>query len=93
MSNEKDNHEHASHDHDIEDIDCTEAIDRLYAYLDNEITDIDTINKVEHHLKHCHSCFTRSQVEQALTGKMRQADNKETPESLQKRLKSLIDNF
>lgn len=93
MSNEKDHQNHDRHDHDIEDIDCTEAIDRLYAYLDNEITDPETINKVEHHLKHCHSCFTRSQVEQALTGKMKQAENKKTPESLQKRLKSLINDF
>jgi mycothiol system anti-sigma-R factor len=88
MTNEKNNH-----DHDIEDIDCTEAIDKLYAYLDNEINDPETINKVEHHLQHCHSCFTRSQVEQALTSKMKKASSDKTPASLQKRLKTMIDKF
>ena len=40
MTNEKDNKE-------IEEIDCTEAIDNLYAYLDGEISDIKIINKLK----------------------------------------------
>jgi len=79
--------------HDIEDIDCTEAIDKLYAYLDGEIDDAEVINRLEHHLEHCHSCFTRSQVETVLTDRMKAAAEKQTPESLKNRLRDMIDRF
>ncbi len=86
MINEKD----ASN---IEDIDCTEAIDKLYAYLDGEVDDADSINKLEHHLAHCHSCFTRSQLESALSERIKKAATEHTPESLQKRLHDMIEKF
>jgi anti-sigma factor (TIGR02949 family) len=75
---------------EIEDIDCTEAIDRLYAYLDGEIRDPESISKLEHHLKHCESCFTRKQLETALTLRMKEDVRTQTPESLQKRLRDMI---
>ena len=78
---------------EIEDIDCTEAIDSLYAYLDNEIDDAESIKKIEHHLEHCQSCFTRTQVESALTSHMQDAADKKVPESLQKRLRDIIEKF
>ncbi|MDH3978905.1 MAG: zf-HC2 domain-containing protein [Gammaproteobacteria bacterium] len=77
----------------IEDINCTEAIDKLYAYLDGEVDDADSIGKLEYHLEHCHSCFTRSQVESALSARIKNAATKHTPESLQKRLRDMIDKF
>jgi anti-sigma factor (TIGR02949 family) len=77
----------------IENIDCTEAIDKLYAYLDGEVDDADSINRLEHHLGHCHSCFTRSQVESALSARIKQTATKHTPESLQKRLRDMMDKF
>jgi len=83
-------------DHDrknVDNIDCIEAIDKLYAYLDGEIEDSETIDKVEEHLKHCNSCFTRSQLERELTKRMKKAAKKPAPESLQKRLHKLIDDF
>ena len=78
---------------DFEDIDCTEAIDQLYAYLDGEIDDRESITRLEHHLDHCHSCFTRSQLEGALTERIRDAARERTPQDVQQRLKSLIDKF
>jgi len=78
---------------EIEDIDCTEAIDNLYAYLDNEIEDIESVRKLEHHLEHCHSCFTRSQVETALTSRLQKETDKKVPESLEKRLRDMIEKF
>lgn len=77
----------------VENIDCTEAIDKLYAYLDGEVDDADSINKLEHHLEHCHSCFTRSQVESALSARIKKAAIKHAPESLQERLRVMIDKF
>ena len=82
-----------NHNHEVEDIDCTEAIDKLYAYLDGELVDVDAVSKLEHHLEHCHSCFTRSQVESAITGKMKDAGRNQTPDTLKNRLREMIDKF
>ena len=78
---------------DIEDIDCTQAIGELYAYLDDEIDDIESLRKLEKHLEHCHSCFTRTEVERALTERIQQAAKSKAPESLQDRLRDLVDKF
>lgn len=77
----------------IEDIDCTEAIGHLYAYLDNEIDDAESLEKLENHMEHCQSCYTRSEVERALSERMQQAARTNAPESLQNRLRGLIDKF
>lgn len=77
----------------IEEIDCTEAIGQLYAYLDNEIDNKESLEKLENHMKHCKSCFTRSEVETALSGRIQQAVKTNAPASLQNRLRDLIDKF
>jgi anti-sigma factor (TIGR02949 family) len=77
----------------IEDIDCTEAIGHLYAYLDDEIDDMESLAKLENHMKHCQSCFTRSEVERALSGRIQQATKMNAPASLQNRLRGLIEKF
>lgn len=82
-----------NNDNQVEDIDCTEAIGHLYAYLDNELDDIESLEKLENHMKHCHSCFTRNQVERALSGRIQKAVKTNAPSSLQNRLKNLIDNL
>ena len=76
----------------IRDIDCIEAIDQLYAYLDGEVDDARRTEEIEHHIKHCHSCFTRSQLERELTKRMKKAARKPAPETLKKRLNKLMDN-
>ena len=86
MTSDKDYNEH-------EDIDCTEAIDKLYAYLDGELVSTEAINKLEYHMKHCHSCFTRSQLESRLTSRMKEAAKKQPSETLQHRLRNIIDQL
>lgn len=83
-----------THDNNhIEDIDCTEAIGHLYAYLDDEIDDMESLAKLENHMKHCKSCFTRSEVERALSGRIQKAAKSHAPASLQNRLRDLIQKF
>jgi len=77
----------------IDDVGCIEAIDKLYAYLDGEIDKPGTIGKLEHHLQHCHACFTRSQLETELTKRMKKAAKTPAPGSLKKRLDELIGGF
>lgn len=85
-------HEHDNHDHD--DIDCTEAFDHLYAYLHGELGDATMRAKLEHHLGHCRSCYSRSQMEQALNERLKQEAGKDkTPASLQQRLRDLMKDF
>jgi anti-sigma factor (TIGR02949 family) len=83
MSDKTDNPE-------IADTDCLEAMDHLYAYLNGELSDGLTREKVEHHISHCKSCFTRAELEKLLNKKMKQSSKNETPETLQKRLKDII---
>jgi anti-sigma factor (TIGR02949 family) len=75
------------------DSDCLEAFDHLYAYLNGELKDPDAVAKIEHHLDHCRSCFSRAQIERELNARLKQSGNDTPPESLQNRLKKLIDNF
>ena len=77
----------------IQEIDCIEAIDQLYAYLDGEINNSVTIEKVERHIRHCDSCFTRSQLENELTKRIKKAAEKQVPESFKNRLHKLMDSF
>lgn len=73
------------------EIDCVEAFDHLYAYLNDEITNqVDLVN-IEHHLSHCKSCFSRAQMERKINQRMKEESEKEkTPESLQNRLRDLM---
>ena len=78
---------------EIEEIDCIEAINGLYAYLDGEMTDPQTLAKFEHHLEHCQTCYSRTQLEDALGQLMRNSARDGAPEKLQKRLKKLIEGL
>lgn len=80
-----------------EDIGCLEAIETLYAWLDNEL-DAGQKASFEHHLQHCKSCYSRAELERALTGHIRRSagsgrkDKEHTPApaSLQNRLDKLL---
>ena len=77
----------------VVDSDCLEAFDHLYAYLNDEIKDKETLAKIEHHLQHCKSCFSRAEMERILNDRIKSAVNQEAPETLQNRLRDLIDTF
>lgn len=80
-----------------DDIGCLEAIETLYAWLDNEL-DSSQRASFEHHLKHCKSCFSRAELERALTGHIRRSagagepgnGHSQAPASLQSRLDKLL---
>ena len=76
-----------------EEIDCLEAIDNLYAYLDGELDDRAVLEKFEAHLSHCRSCYSRAEMEKALNRRIGQAGRGDVPESLRHRLRGLIDKL
>ena len=83
MSNESDKTE-------VNEIDCLEAFDHLYAYLNNEITNpVDLVN-VEHHLSHCKSCYSRAQMERKLNQRLKETGDKELPDAVQNRLRNVL---
>jgi anti-sigma factor (TIGR02949 family) len=81
-----------SHGHAHDDIGCLEAIEWLYAWLDGEL-ESDSIEQLEHHLEHCQSCYTRHEMERALTARIKETSGEKTPPSLQDRLNRILDEF
>ncbi len=75
------------------DIDCVHALEFLYAYLDGELDDPTLAEQVERHLGHCKSCYSRTEVERALTEHARSSRTVAVPERLQKRLKNLLEEL
>jgi len=78
---------------EIEEIDCLEAIDSLYAYLDGELDDVQSLARFTKHISHCRSCYSRSEFEGVLTERIRRSGKDKTPASLKNRLRNLMDNF
>lgn len=79
---------------DFEEIDCTEAIGHLYAYLDGELTDKVALAQFEEHLDHCKSCFSRAQLEGVINKKLASLqEEEEAPDTLQDRLRSIMDKL
>jgi len=76
----------------IEEIDCLQAIEMLYAYLDGELDD-EELEQYEHHMGHCRSCFSRSQLETALNQRIQDSAKDKAPDALQERLRNIIDKF
>jgi mycothiol system anti-sigma-R factor len=78
---------------DVDEIGCIEAINALYAYIDGELDEPAAIAEFEHHLEHCRACYSRAELESALTERLKQASPERAPDALKKRLRSLIDGF
>jgi len=78
---------------EVLDTDCLEAFDHLYAYLNGELKDELTLAKIEHHLGHCKSCFSRAQMERELNERIKKSGKEKAPESLKNRLHDLIDGL
>lgn len=80
------------HEHGHDDIGCIEAIEALYAYLDGELDDA-SADDFERHMAHCRSCYSRTQVERALSERMQRENRAKAPAELESRLRKLIDEF
>jgi len=81
--------EHPDHD----DIGCLEAIEAFYAYLDGELDDPESIAQFEHHMAHCRSCYSRTQMERMLNERMKASGRSTAPDALRDRLRNLMKKF
>lgn len=76
-----------------DDIGCLESIEALYAYLDGEIRDPAELARIEHHLSHCQSCYSRAELERRLSRRLKGTGAVTAPEALQDRLKALLEKL
>jgi anti-sigma factor RsiW len=70
-----------------------EAFDHVYAYINDELHDEETRAKIEHHLSHCKSCFSRAEMERKINEGLKATQKPSPPEPMKRRLKDLIDGF
>lgn len=47
------------------DIDCAGVMAQLYEYIDEELDDVETVEKIREHLKKCQRCYPRYNFEKA----------------------------
>lgn len=77
----------------VRNIDCSQAVARLYEYLDREGSDA-SIEEVEHHLELCRRCCSRFNFEITLWTVVRsKAQEVRCPESLKMRVKDLLTRY
>lgn len=75
------------------DIGCLEAIEVFYAWLDGELDDPKAIEEFEHHMRHCRSCYSRTDVEKLLSRRIAESARTRAPGALHDRLRRLMDEF
>ena len=92
MSRREDPPIHSDHPED-DDIGCLVAIEMFYTYLDGELSDPREIEDFEKHLAHCRSCFTRAEMEDLLTDRLRTLAKHRAPDRLHDRLNKIMNEF
>jgi len=81
------------HNDEVQEIDCLEAINGMYAYLDGEMSDPMELARFEKHMQHCRSCYSRRELEEALNKRIKLEAKDKTPEELKSKLRNLINKF
>lgn len=82
----------ASHDDDLSTMSCTEVLERIYEYLDGELT-TEVEQRIHDHLAFCRRCYPHFRHEEVfLRFIARRAQLEEAPPALRRRiLRMLVD--
>jgi anti-sigma factor (TIGR02949 family) len=72
---------------------CEEIRELLGAYLDGELGDPEVLSRLEAHLGHCRSCYSRAEMEKALNERMAGSARVEVPPALRQRVRDLLDKL
>lgn len=73
-------------------VSCEEVIARLLEYLDREL-DETAEEEVARHIEHCRGCFSRAEFERRLRQKITETGEVRAPESLRRRVRSMVDRY
>lgn len=74
-----------------QEINCEEALGRLFAFLDHELAD-DEREAMQHHLSRCRGCFSRASFEQRLKDKLHELRDDKAA-SASERIDKLLQSF
>jgi anti-sigma factor (TIGR02949 family) len=77
---------------DIHPIDCEQALQRLFDYIDAELAG-EPRREMEHHLARCRSCFSRLEFEKRLKAHTADLGQEPVGEDLDQRVRALLDSF
>lgn len=67
------------------EVDCRDVLDRMYEYLDDELTPHD-LGKIRQHLDECAPCLQKFDLEDALKTLVRRSCQDHAPASLRTRI-------
>ena len=73
-------------------INCEEVLEHLFAYLDGEL-DAQRQALIAEHLHACRGCFSRAEFERRLKARLTEAGEEKAPDTLVRRVQSLIARF
>lgn len=76
----------------IDRMTCEEVIDRLMEFLDREL-DPATEREIARHMETCRACFSRAEFERRLRSRVRQTLDAKAPESLRRRIRTIVTRF
>lgn len=74
------------------DINCEQALRHVFDYLDRELGEQEHA-AMERHLQACKGCFSRTEFERLLKGKVRELREEKASESAEQRIKALLKDF
>lgn len=75
-----------------EHIDCEQVLEQLFAYLDGEL-ETGRHELIAHHLEACRGCFSRAEFERRLRERLVETGDAKAPETLARRVRTLIEDF
>jgi anti-sigma factor (TIGR02949 family) len=73
-------------------VSCEEVIEKLFEFLDREL-DNAAQHEIERHLEACRGCFTRAEFERRLRARVAETATVKAPESLRRRVRSLVARY
>lgn len=76
----------------IDKLSCEEVIEQIFTYLDGELPQDHAI-AIDRHLERCRDCFSRAEFEKRLRARIKGSTKARAPESLQRRIRGLLDRY
>lgn len=74
------------------ELSCEDVIDKLLEYLDREL-DAGAEADIARHIESCRACFTRAEFERKLRQRVTETGERKAPESLRRRIRSLVERY
>lgn len=71
---------------------CEEVIEQLFDWLDRRV-DARRDADIRRHIERCRECFSRAEFERRLRERIMEAGETRAPDSLRKRIASVLDEF